>query len=84
MGDDCYITADVLVRLRLDLCKNGGEMKTIRKLLDKLSLTAHELSLQATEADEFVVVNEIEIAVHEAEKVFERTKNINNEESSAL
>jgi len=51
-------------------------VKTIKKLLEKLSLTAHELSLQATEADEFVVVNDIEIAIHEAEKVFERIKEI--------
>jgi hypothetical protein len=37
-----------------------------------------------TESDEFVAVNEIELAVHEARKVFERTKKIEDEEPSDL
>lgn len=72
MGHDSYVAIDLPVGLRTDLRKN--EMKKIKKLLEKLSETAHELSLQATEADEFVVVKDIEIAVHEAQKVFKRTK----------
>jgi len=82
VGHFRYIGINFSVGRRPDFCRHNGkndEMKTIRKLLDKLSLTAHELSLRATEPDEFVVVNDLEIAIHEAEKVFERTKNINGE-----
>lgn len=61
-------------------------MKTIKEILERMQELAdemldltNELSEQMTEPNEFVAVKDIEIAIHEARKVFERTKNINGE-----
>jgi len=51
-------------------------MKTIKELFDELAKITHDLAALATESDEFVAVNEIELDAHEARKVFERTKDI--------
>lgn len=55
-------------------------MRTIKDCLDEMSKTVtEELSAHTTEPDEYTAVKDIELAIHEARKVFERTKNIDNE-----
>lgn len=61
-------------------------MNTIKNHLDNLLDETRQLSSHITEANEFVVVddirqaiNNLEMAIHEARKVFERTKNIESE-----
>lgn len=53
-------------------------MSNIKKHFDNIlkeTITLHR-EKYITGPDEFVAINDIEIAVHEARKVFERTKNI--------
>lgn len=53
-------------------------MSSIKKHFDNIlkeTIALHRKKY-VTEPDEFVAINDIEIAVHEARKVFERTKNI--------
>ena len=56
-------------------------MSSIKEHLDKILGETNELSVDGhtTEPDEFTAVKDIEIAVCEARKVFERTKNINEQ-----
>ena len=56
---------------------------TIKEILDSIDLAIHQLNGQTTEADEFAAVKDIEIAVYEARKVFERTKDIAMEDTDA-
>ena len=51
---------------------------TIEETLDSIDLAISQLNQNGyvTEADEFAAVKDIEIAVYEARKVFERTKDI--------
>ncbi len=60
------------------MVEEADNKQTIRDIIHDLLDDVHVLSTQSTEPDEFVAVNDIEIAIHEAEKTFERTKNINN------
>ena len=57
-------------------------MSTIKKHLDKMLNETKKLNSEkhVTEADEFTAVNDIELTIHEARKVFERTKNIEKQE----
>ena len=54
---------------------------TIKEILASIDLAIAQLNEggYVTEADEFAAVKDIEIAVYEARKVFERTKNIADE-----
>lgn len=51
---------------------------TIKEILDSIDFAICQLNKQGyvTEPDEFSAVKDIEIAVYEARKVFERTKDI--------
>jgi len=53
-------------------------MSSIKEHLDNILKETIALHREKyiTGPDEFVAINDIEIAVHEARKVFERTKNI--------
>lgn len=51
-------------------------MDSVKEHLDNILNEVHLLNHCTTEPDEFVAVHEIELAVHNATKVFERTKNI--------
>lgn len=55
----------------------------IKECIDKLLEDTNELSKYVTEPDEFVAVedirqaiNKVELKIHEARKVFERTKEV--------
>lgn len=51
---------------------------TIKGILDNIDLAIEQLNRSGcvTEPDEFAAVKDIEIAIYEARKVFERTKDI--------
>ncbi len=52
-------------------------MSSIKSLLNAiLDITAKLSAEHVNQADEFTAVKEVELAVHEARKVFERTKKI--------
>ena len=58
---------------------------TIKEILASIDLAIHRLNEggYVTEADEFAAVKDIEIAVYEARKIFERTKNTDMEDIDA-
>ena len=52
-------------------------MSSIKSLLNAILAITKKLATEhMTESDEFAAINEIEMAVHEARKVLERTKKI--------
>jgi len=53
-------------------------MSSIKEHLENMEFQIHRINQDGhvTEPDEFVVVTGIEMAINEARKVFERTKNI--------
>jgi hypothetical protein len=53
-------------------------MSSIKEHLENMEVQIHGINQDGhvTEPDEFVVVTDIEIAINDAHKVFERTKNI--------
>ncbi len=53
-------------------------MSSIKEHLENMEFQIHRINQDGhvTEPDEFVVVTDIEIAINEARKVFERTQNI--------
>jgi hypothetical protein len=57
----------------------------IKEILNAIDLAINQLNENGyvTEADEFAAVKDIEIAVHKARKVFERTKDITSSERKA-
>ncbi len=54
-----------------------ADKQTIRDIIHDLRDSCQVLKLQMTEPDEFIATNKIELAIDEAEKVFETTKDIN-------
>ncbi|MHC4790334.1 MAG: hypothetical protein ACYS8Y_02680 [Planctomycetota bacterium] len=61
--------------------KRNTAISSIKEHLDNIADELNKLSQYTTGPDEFVAVNDIELAVYNARKVFERTKNIYNENS---
>lgn len=58
----------------------GLAMSNIKSLLNAmLDITRKLAAEHVNQSDEFVAINEIELAVHEARIVFERTKKIDEE-----
>ena len=53
-------------------------MSSIKEHLENMEVQIHRINQDGhvTEPDEFVIVTGIEIAINEARKVFERTKNV--------
>jgi len=53
-------------------------MSSIKEHLENMEFQIHRMNQDGhvTEPDEFVIVADIEIAINEARKAFERTKNI--------
>jgi len=51
-------------------------MSTIAEHLAEIERQIHQLNIEGhvTEADEFIVISDLEIAIHEVRKVFERMK----------
>ena len=55
-------------------------MSSIKEHLENMEFEIHRMNQdgQVTEPDEFVAMTDIEMAVNEARKVFERTKKIDD------